>query len=121
MYKSIKKKILSNIKQSVLPFVRKLKAGKLDRIQRKYVNILESRLNEIVSPFLYSLTKNIRILTPGEIQVANLLKDGMDTKEIADLLNLSTRTIESHRASIRKKLGIKNKKSNLRSKLLSFC
>lgn len=85
--------MLCNVKQSVLPFIQKLKASKLDRIKRKYVNILKMNLSEIMSPFLHSLTKNIRILTPGEIQIANLLKDGMDAKKTANLLNLSARTI----------------------------
>jgi DNA-binding CsgD family transcriptional regulator len=50
-----------------------------------------------------------------EIQVTNLVRQGKTTKKIAELLNLATSTIDTHRNKIRKKLGIKNKKINLKT------
>jgi PAS domain S-box-containing protein len=59
-------------------------------------------------------------LTPAEIKVANLIRRGNNAKEIAELMSLSPRTIYNHRKNIRKKLGIDNKETNLRSYLLSI-
>ena len=103
-----------------MPFLEKIKASRLDDRQKTLVEIMESNLNDIVAPFAKSLSTRYLNLTPAEMQIANMVKHGKTTKEIADTLFLSTRTIESHRDSIRKKLGIKNKKANLRTHLLSY-
>ena len=116
----LEEKVLINIKELVMTYLEKLKRGCLNNRQRTYLNIMESNLKDIVSPFARNLSINHWDLTHKEIEVANLIKYGMTTKEIAALLNLSIRTIESHRKNIRNKLGITNKKSNLRTYLLSL-
>ena len=103
-----------------MPYLEILKRGTLNENQRTYLNILESNLKDIISPFARSLSLKHLNLTHKEMEVANLIKYGRTTKEIADLLNLSTRTIESHRKNVRKKLGIKNNKLNLRTYLSSL-
>ena len=74
----------------------------------------------IISPFLRHMTLTHYKLTPKELRVANLVKEGKTNKEIADLLHLSIRSVEFHRDNIREKLGLKNKKANLQSFLLSL-
>ena len=51
------------------------------------------------------LTKS-KILTARETQVLRMVSDGLSTKNIAQLHQISTRTVETHRQRIMKKLGI---------------
>ena len=116
----LEEKVLVNVQELVATYLEKLKKSGLDDRQKTYVDIIESNLNDIVSPFVRGLSNKYLSLTPTEIQTANLVKQGKTSKEIAKLVNLSARTIEFHRDNIRKKMGIKNKKVNLRTHLLSM-
>jgi PAS domain S-box-containing protein len=116
--KELEKKVVVNVKNLVFPFLEKLHNSRLNGRQMVYLNIIKSNLEDIVAPFLRQLSLSFSDLTPSEIQVAGLVKDGKTTKEIADLLNSSTGAVNFHRNNIRKKLGLRNTKINLRSFLL---
>jgi PAS domain S-box-containing protein len=116
----LEEKMLFSVKELVTPYVEKLKATGLDHRQANFVTIIESTLSDIVSPFVRTLSTRFLGLTPMEVQVANMVKQGKTTKEISGMLNLSVKTIGFHRDNIRNKLGIKNKKVNLQTYLLSF-
>ncbi len=117
---AIEQKIVANINKLVFPYLEKLETMKLNEIQLQHLDVIRTNLNSIISPFLRNLTIEQRNLTPREIQIAGLVKDGKTTKEITEILNISSTAIDFHRKNIRLKLGIKNKRTNLRSLLLSL-
>jgi DNA-binding CsgD family transcriptional regulator len=104
----------------VFPYLERLRNSKLDARQNECLSVIETNLNNIIAPFMQNLSIASSNLTHTEMKVANLIKDGKTTKEIADLLNLSPSTVDFHRNNIRSKLGLKNKKESLKAHLLSM-
>jgi DNA-binding CsgD family transcriptional regulator len=117
---ALERKVVANVRQLVVPYIEALKKTRLNPKQSTYVDTLQRHVESIVSPFLQTLSSKYSQLTPKEVQVATLIKEGKTTKEMAELFNVSTRAIEFHRDNIRTKLGLKNKKINLRTTLLSI-
>jgi PAS domain S-box-containing protein len=116
----LKDQIQANLKELVLPYLEKVRSDRLDQNQQTYLALVESSLQELLSPFLDNVTSAFKTLTPTEIQVANLIKEGKTGKEIAILLGIAYKTVETHRYNLRIKLGLQNEKVNLRSYLLSL-
>lgn len=115
----LEEKVLFSVKEFIFPYVEKLKTTIQDPTQKTYLDIIGSNLNDIVSPMIQKFSTKFSNLTPKEVLVANLVMQGKRTKHIAELLSLSPNTVNCHRDSIRKKIGIKKKRVNLRSYLLT--
>ncbi|UCD78848.1 MAG: helix-turn-helix transcriptional regulator [Desulfobacterales bacterium] len=118
--RELEKKVLANVKDLVLPYVEKLKNSRLKPKDKTLVEIVETHLNDVISPLLQRFSNAKILLTPQEMQVAALVKDGKTSKEIADILNVSETTVNFHRKNLRVKFGLRNKQTNLRSYLLSM-
>ena len=116
----LEEKILSNIRELVLPYIDRLKKTQLSDHQASYLIVIETNLDSIASSFLYHLKMRYLNLTHREVQVASLVKEGKSNKEIAELLNIAIKTVVFHRNSLRNKLGLKRQKANLRAHLLTF-
>ncbi len=112
--------MLANVKGVVRPYLEKLKDSPLNDEQVRYLQIIESNIRDIVSPFIKEISSAYLGLSPGEIQVANLIKQGKATKEIAAVLNLSINTVMSHRFKIRSKFRLIKNKMNLYTFLQSI-
>ena len=116
----LEQKVITNVKEMVMPYIEKLKRVNLKQKDKRVVEIIESHLQDIISPMIQKLANASIILTPQEIQVASLVKDGKASKEIADILNVSETTVHFHRKNLRKKFGLSNSQTNLRSYLISI-
>jgi PAS domain S-box-containing protein len=115
--KKLEETMMSNVKNLLLPNLSRLKHAMAGPTHLAALDMLEANLNEIISPFMEKGSALFKKLTPMEIEVANFIKHGASTKDIAESLGLSRRTIDTHRYNIRKKIGISGKGVNLRTYL----
>lgn len=110
--KKIKENVLASVEDILIPIVRKLEL-KNPMGREKYLELLEASLKDMASSFVRKVVEPNLKLSPREVEICNMIKNGFTSKEIAGLLSISLYTVESHRDSIRRKLGINNKKANL--------
>lgn len=110
--------VKTNVDKILMPILHAL-ALDLPRNKWKYIEVLKTNLEEIVSPFVSNLSKSYLSLTPTEVNICSMIRNGMQTKEIARIRGVSTTTIKRHREHVRRKLGITNSDVNLATFLQS--
>jgi len=115
--KELEEKVMFNVKKLIHPYLEKLRMRCAEDSQKAFLKIIQSNLDEVTSSFAHKHNNYLSNLTPAQIQIANLIKQGQTTKEIASLLDLSPATIACHRQEIRKRLSLSNKKINLQAAL----
>ncbi len=115
----IEKKVLNNIDNLILPYLEELSAKLQNKENMGLCTTIKKNLEHLTSSFSQTLSVRYRNLTPREIQVADLIRHGRSTKEMADFLGVSVHTIETYRGNLRNKFRLKNKKMNLRAFLES--
>lgn len=116
----LEERVVSNIREQVFPYLDKLAGSRLDARQSAWTEIIRSCLEDVTSPFFKRFASLQLQLTPQEIRIASLIKEGRNTKEIADILGCSNDAVAFHRKNIRRKLGLTRKKTNLQTWLLSL-
>jgi DNA-binding CsgD family transcriptional regulator len=114
----IHRDIKMNVEKILMPILQALTL-QLPLAQAKYVEMLQTNLEEITSPFISQLSHSYHSMTPTEIAICNMIRNGMRTKEIADMRGISEATINRHREKIRRKLKITNQDVNLATFLQS--
>jgi PAS domain S-box-containing protein len=113
-------KLITNLRNQILPYLKELKKELSTDKGKAYLQLIEKNLQSVMSEFVTHLKSSALNLTPKEIQVASLIKEGMSTKEISKFLNVSRKTVDIFRYNIRKKLGLNNRKESLMSHVLSL-
>jgi len=114
----IHRDVHTNVEKILMPILHAL-APQLPPDQTKYVDMLRTNLEELTSPFISQLSLSYRSMTPTEIAICNMIRNGMHTKEIADMRGVSAATVNRHREKIRRKLKITNQDVNLATFLQS--
>jgi PAS domain S-box-containing protein len=116
----IEMRIMANIRKLVLPNLEKLRGLNLNDPQASCLDIITANLQQVTSLFLQNLATCFADFTPREIQVADMIRQGKTSKEIAYIFRVSIRSVDFHRDNIRKKLGLNHKKTNLRAFLMKL-
>ncbi len=114
----IHRDIKMNVEKILMPILHGL-STQLSPAQVKYVEMLQTNLKEITSSFISQLSLSYHSMTPTEIAICNMIRNGMRTKEIAEMRGVSEATINRHREKIRHKLKITNQDVNLTTFLQS--
>ena len=114
----IHRDIKMNVEKILMPILHAL-ALQLPPAQIRYVEMLQTNLEEITSPFVSQLSRSYHSMTPTEIAICNMIRNGMHTKEIAEARGVAEATINRHREKIRRKLKITNQDVNLATFLQS--
>jgi len=113
-------KVLDNFSRLINPYLDLLEENLAHTPQQEYIKVIQENIKKITSSFSLNLSSSYLGLSPREIQVADLVRQGRANKEAARILNISINAVEFHRNNLRKKLGLQNKKVNLRTYLLSM-
>ena len=116
----MEERILDNFARLISPHLETLEASLANKPQLEYIKIIQENIKKITSSFSQKLSSSYLGLSPREIQVADLVRHGRTNKDSASILNISVNAVEFHRNNLRKKLGIQNRKVNLRTYLLSM-
>jgi len=115
----IGRQVMANVDRIALPILDALEQTLTPR-QREHATSLRSSLAELTTPFVNALDMKFRNLTPAEIRICRLIRQGQGTKEIASAERVSPATVSKHRENIRRKLEITNRSVNLTTYLGNF-
>jgi len=114
----LEKKIIRTCNGKLLPILKELQKDVYCQKRQADLELIINYLNEITrdSPLYREIDSH---LTDQEMRVAVMIKNGLTSQQIGDLLCLSLHTVKTHRKNIRKKLKIDNTNINLVSYLKS--
>lgn len=104
--------IQANIDRIAMPILESMERRSVHSSEH-VVKLLRECLTDIAAPFISRLDTRPVNLSPRELQICNMIRSGLSSKQIASSLNTSLLTVNKQRNQIRRKLGIANQKVNL--------
>ncbi|HUK77104.1 MAG TPA: PAS domain-containing protein [Thermoleophilia bacterium] len=107
--RELEQRIVGNVERLIDPSLDRLSRALRHHPERLEVEAVRVNLREIVGPFAERLAGGRALgppLTRREIEVANLVRLGKTSTEIAEALHISPSSVAFHRANVRRKLGL---------------
>ena len=120
--RELEQRIVENVEHLIDPTLDRLSRALRHRPERLEIEAVRMNLREIVGPFGHRIagTNGGRPLTRRETEVANLVRLGNTSAEIAKALHISTSSVAFHRANVRRKLGLPKGGPRLETHLAAF-
>ncbi len=116
---SVEEQISIKLQELVNPYLNLLLQSPLNEKQAETVRIIAAHIDSITHQFSPEARKIILKLSPRESLLIDLVRQGKTSKDIAGILHIGLRTVETYRNNLRKKLGINKKKISLRTYLMN--
>lgn len=101
------------VETTLLPTLKHVQSSNDPAVRRGYTGLLTDQLMHLCDGASGRTDGRMLSLTPTEIKICQFIQSGRRNKEIADSLNLSIETIQSHRRNIRRKLSLRGREVNL--------
>ncbi|QJB56644.1 PAS and helix-turn-helix domain-containing protein [Pseudodesulfovibrio sp. zrk46] len=111
--KEIREQLTSQVKKQMLPALERITTSDTPAVREGYKTVIEDQLVDLASESSGEFDSELLRLSPREMEVCQLIQLGRSGKEIAELLNMSFETVQTHRKNIRKKLGLRGRKASL--------
>jgi len=115
--REIEKKVTHNLNLAIKPIITQLKSQEMSDTTRFLLQSLEFNLSNVFSSFGTNMATNSDVLTPKEIRICEMIRSGLSSKQIAQVMGISAQTVLVHRKNIRKKLTLSKSRRNLESYL----
>jgi DNA-binding NarL/FixJ family response regulator len=114
----VREQVQANVDRLLQPFISDLMNQVQPGVRDNLQNLLHLIAN-LTKPLSDKPGGKLVQLTPREIEVCRMIKNGLQSKQIAALMGVSSRTIDKFRQSIRRKLGLRQRGQRLQAYLSS--
>jgi PAS domain S-box-containing protein len=108
----VSQRIQANVDKVIMPMIHSLQQQASPQQQRS-LELLGEALSEIAAPHVDKLSQQFSQLTASELRICDMVRRGLSSKEIANILDISVSTVSRHRENIRRKLDLAHRGVNL--------